>query len=67
MQEIQGNMDDVLSGNDLRDDEKDKRLTFSCKTDIWLYLSWLVLLQAFISSVFHLILVKLTIVFFVFL
>ena len=25
MQEIQGNMDDVLSGNDLRDDEKDKR------------------------------------------
>ena len=39
MQEIQGNMDDVLSGNDLRDDEKDKRLTFSCKTDIWLYLS----------------------------
>ena len=25
MQEIQGNMDDVLSGNNLRDDEKDKR------------------------------------------
>ena len=25
MQEIQGNMDDVLSGNDLRDDEKDQR------------------------------------------
>ena len=25
MQEIQGNMDDVLPGNDLRDDEKDKR------------------------------------------
>ena len=37
--------------------------TFSCKTDIWLYLSWLVLLLAFISSVFHLILVKLIIVF----
>ena len=36
---------------------------FSCKTDIWLYLSWLVLLLAFISSVFHLILVKLIIVF----
>ena len=25
MQEIQGNVDDVLSRNDLRDDEKDKR------------------------------------------
>ena len=25
MQEIQGNMDDMLSRNDLRDDEKDKR------------------------------------------
>ena len=25
MQEIQGNMDDVLSGNNLRDDEKDKQ------------------------------------------
>ena len=25
MQEAQGNMDDVLSENDLRDDEKDKR------------------------------------------
>ena len=25
MQEIQGNMDDVLSGNNLRGDEKDKR------------------------------------------
>ena len=37
--------------------------TFSCKTDIWLYLSGLVLLLAFISSVFHLILVKLIIVF----
>ena len=67
MQEIRGNMDDVLSGNDLRDDEKDKRLTFSCKTDIWLYLSLLILLLAFISSVFHLILVKLIIGFFVFL
>ena len=36
MQEIHGNMDDVLSGNDLRDEEKDQRY---CKTDIWLYLS----------------------------
>ena len=25
MQEIQGNMNDVLSGNNLREDEKDKR------------------------------------------
>ena len=37
MQEIQGNMDDVLSRNDLRDDEKAKRyLAFSCKTDTWI-------------------------------
>ena len=34
MQEIQGNMDDVRSRNDLRDDEKAKR--FSCKTATWL-------------------------------
>ena len=37
--------------------------TFTCKTDIWLYLSWLVLLLAFISSLCHLIVVKLIIVF----
>ena len=38
MQEIQGNMDDVLSRNDLRDDEKAKRyfISVSCKTDTWL-------------------------------
>ena len=37
MQEIHGNMDGVLSRNDLRDDEKAKRyLAFSCKTDAWI-------------------------------
>ena len=35
MQEIQGNMDDVLSRNDLRDDDKAKRY-LQCKTDTWL-------------------------------
>ena len=35
VQEIQGNMDEVLSRNDLRDDEN-LNDTFSCKTDAWL-------------------------------
>ena len=40
MQEIQGNMHDVLSRNDLGDDEKlsdtPRYLAFSCKTDAWI-------------------------------
>ena len=47
MQEIQGNMDDVLSGNDLRDDEKDKR--YFQLQNRYLALS---LLTGFIASVY---------------
>ena len=47
MQEIQGNMDDVLSGNNLRDDEKDKR--YFQLQNRYLALS---LLTGFIASVY---------------
>ena len=47
MQEIQGHMDDVLSGNDLRDDEKDQR--YFKLQNRYLALS---LLTGFIASVY---------------
>ena len=56
-------MDDVLSGNDLRDDKKDKRYFQLQNRYLALPLLTLVLLLAFISSLFHLILVKSIVVF----